>query len=485
MSDRKKILGCWLGKAAGGTLGQPYEGCEGPLALTFYDPVPTDMIPNDDLDLQVLWACVLAKMENPVINREIFARAWLEHVEFCYDEYGFAIRNLHHGVMPPHSGVCDNWFKDGLGAAIRSEIWACLAPGNPELAARYAREDACVDHTGDGIYAAQFLAAAESMAFIENDLIKIINAGLSVIPADSRLARAIRDTVKWCEECTDSLIVRSRILDKWGSENFTDAVMNLPFALLGLLHGKGDFGATVCIACNCGKDADCTAATAGALYGIINPDGIPEKWLAYIGDRLLVSKEIVGITPPETLGELCDMIMAIADKKPMLQAPETLPFHWPDTLKLQAECAIFSPWFAADENRFSPCLPDNFIIREFNGFHNSINADEVPLNSLYMMRFRFAIPERKNVIVMFNSPENTRVWIDGEYAFGREGGRMAPSFHRYPLNQSKKLTLAAGVHELLVGIAPITGKDKLEWVIGVADAATRLWLTDIKWNVKK
>lgn len=211
MSDRKKILGCWLGKAAGGTLGQPYEGCEGPLALTFYDPVPTDMIPNDDLDLQVLWACVLAKMEKPVINREIFARAWLNHIEFCYDEYGFAIRNLQHGVMPPHSGVCDNWFKDGLGAAIRSEIWACLAPGNPELAARYACEDACVDHTGDGIYAAQFLAAAESMAFIENDLIKIINVGLSVIPADSRLARAIRDTVKWCGECADSLVVRSRI----------------------------------------------------------------------------------------------------------------------------------------------------------------------------------------------------------------------------------------------------------------------------------
>ena len=29
--SREKILGCWLGKAVGGTLGQTFEGLEGPL----------------------------------------------------------------------------------------------------------------------------------------------------------------------------------------------------------------------------------------------------------------------------------------------------------------------------------------------------------------------------------------------------------------------------------------------------------------------
>ena len=53
---REKALGAWLGKAVGGTLGQPWEGCRGPLALTFYDPEPTGMMPNDDVDLQVVWA---------------------------------------------------------------------------------------------------------------------------------------------------------------------------------------------------------------------------------------------------------------------------------------------------------------------------------------------------------------------------------------------------------------------------------------------
>ncbi len=37
---RGKVLGAWLGKAVGGTLGQPWEGSTGPLNLSYYDPVP-------------------------------------------------------------------------------------------------------------------------------------------------------------------------------------------------------------------------------------------------------------------------------------------------------------------------------------------------------------------------------------------------------------------------------------------------------------
>ena len=166
---RKKVLGAWLGKAVGGTLGQPWEGSTGPLNLSYYNPVPTTMMPNDDLDLQILWACKLATDWNGVICRDHFAKAWPECIDFPFDEYGVAIRNLKRGIPAPVCGSYDNWFTDGLGAAIRSEIWACLAPGNPALAAKYAYEDACVDHAGNGIYAEQFLAALESQAFLESD----------------------------------------------------------------------------------------------------------------------------------------------------------------------------------------------------------------------------------------------------------------------------------------------------------------------------
>ena len=52
---KKKVEGCFIGKAVGGTLGAPYEGKRTTHSLTYYDPVPTEMLPNDDLDLQVVW----------------------------------------------------------------------------------------------------------------------------------------------------------------------------------------------------------------------------------------------------------------------------------------------------------------------------------------------------------------------------------------------------------------------------------------------
>lgn len=139
---RKKVLGCWLGKAVGGTLGAPIEGWDGPHHLEFYDPVPTTMVPNDDLDLQVVWAMTIAAQPKPVVNSQILAEAWLKNVGFPWDEYAVAIRNLKNGIRPPFSGSYDNWFVDGMGCAIRSEIWACLAPGDPERAAKFAYEDA-------------------------------------------------------------------------------------------------------------------------------------------------------------------------------------------------------------------------------------------------------------------------------------------------------------------------------------------------------
>src|SRR6185312_12748320 len=91
--------------------------------------------------------------------------------------------------------------------------------------------------------------------------------------------------------------------------NFTDVVMNLAFTVLAWLAGEGDFGRTVCIATNCGKDTDCTAATAGALMGILRPDRIDPSWLAPIGRELVLSKEIVGITPPPTIDAFADLIV--------------------------------------------------------------------------------------------------------------------------------------------------------------------------------
>ncbi|NLI75025.1 MAG: ADP-ribosylglycohydrolase family protein, partial [Candidatus Riflebacteria bacterium] len=97
--------------------------------------------------------------------------------------------------MPPLSGQIRNQrWRDSNGAWIRSEIWACVAPGCRWLAAQYAWEDACVDHgAGEGTWAEVFTATVESAAFVESDRDRLIEIGLSYIPQDCRVAAGMAE----------------------------------------------------------------------------------------------------------------------------------------------------------------------------------------------------------------------------------------------------------------------------------------------------
>lgn len=72
---RRKIHACWFGKAIGGTLGGPPEGEPGPLNFSFYDPVPTMMLSNDDLDLQLVWLHHLRSTGSRSVTPEILSEA--------------------------------------------------------------------------------------------------------------------------------------------------------------------------------------------------------------------------------------------------------------------------------------------------------------------------------------------------------------------------------------------------------------------------
>ncbi len=475
---RKKMLGCFFGKAVGGTLGMPFEGYAKTVDLSFYDPVPTDMLPNDDLDLQVLWACKLAEMKQPVIDRDVFAAAWVKHVNFPWDEYGVAIRNLRNGIPAPYSGSFDNYFINGLGAAIRSEIWACLAPGNPDLAVRYAYEDACVDHTGDGLYAELFLAALESVAFVESDMNRLIAAGLEAIPEDSALAHSIRDTVEWCARYSDWRDIREMIVRRYANSNFTDVVPNLGFMVMALLLAEGDFSKAICLAVNCGLDTDCTGATVGSIMGIVNPEGIDDRWLAPIGNKLVVSKEIVGINPPDTLEGFVELLLELREQVVLRNAPVADEPDW-SRYEIAAVAGKLPKFHRNSRYNLAPAMPADCETVRFPGAMGAIESSRVPANGAYLMKFQFKLKKKQCVRVMFACSSVAQVWIDGEFGFGRFGGVPAtPSFHRTALNTWTDLTLARGTHELLVAVAPVGDEPEITWTMGVGDAADCQWVAD-------
>ena len=328
---RDKVLGCWNGKNIGGVLGAPLEGQRQVNDVSFYlQDLNGNPPPNDDLDLQLVWLNAVERFGRQV-NASVLGEYWLSYIIPFWVEYGTGKTNLAAGLVPPLSGHVENDYRNSCGCFIRSELWACLCPGHPELAARYAYEDAIVDHGGEGMYAEIFCAAMQSAAFVETDRDQLIEIGLSYIPENCAVAKAVRialdcygQNVSWKEarhrilsEVPGNFGIRfTKIKDikddyPYGEPGF-DAPSNIGLMIIGWLYGENDFAKSLCIAVNCGEDTDCTAATLGAIFGIIYGDsGLPKEWKEPLGGVINTCciNRLNNIDIPNTVDELTDRVL--------------------------------------------------------------------------------------------------------------------------------------------------------------------------------
>lgn len=302
-----RVLGCWMGKNIGGTLGAPVEWRRQMNDFSFYtQELNGEPLPNDDLDIQLLWLLALEERGINLTPADL-AEYWCQFVTPHWVEYGTGKMNMRAGILPPLSGNFGNDYRDSCGSFIRTEIWACIAPANPMAAVRYAYNDSILDHGhGEGTWAALFVVAMESSAFVVSDVKTLVKIGLSYIPEDCGVATAVVCAVdsfdrglSW-QDARDEILryhrgkthcgLRGCISDADFEKGFFDgklgwdAPSNIAILVLGLLYGGDDFEKMLCITVNCGEDTDCTAATAGSIWGIIHGyDAIPQKWIEPIG----------------------------------------------------------------------------------------------------------------------------------------------------------------------------------------------------------
>lgn len=301
---RNKVHGCWIGKNIGGTLGGPFEGNPNMQNITDFTTEKGEPLPNDDLDLQLVWLTAMQQVGPKVLTANVLAEYWLSLIAPLWNEYGIGKSNLEMGLLPPLSGHYKNIWQHSNGAWIRSEIWACLAPGCPNIAAKYAIMDAQIDHGyGEGTYAEIFTATMQSMAFFENNVRKLIEKALTYIPADCRVAKCVNTVLECYDKGVDWAEVRQKIVADTADLGWFQAPANLGFVVLGLIYGEGDFKKSMLYAVNCGDDTDCTAATVGATLGIImGKDKIPQDWQEYIGDRIMtncINASYAGLIPKD------------------------------------------------------------------------------------------------------------------------------------------------------------------------------------------
>ena len=315
-SYRDKVYACWIGKNIGGTMGGPFEGKRELLDVKGFTTAANVVLPNDDLDLQLVWLLAVEKLGAKAIDAAVLGEFWISYIVPHWNEYGIGKVNMKRGLVPPLSGDYQNDWKHSNGAWIRTEVWACMAPGSPDVAAKYAMEDAKVDHgSGEGTFAAAFVAAMQAAAFVIKDLRTCIEIGLAKIPEECRMADSIRTVLKCYDEGKTAVETRNIILERNSDigDGWFEAPSNVSYAIIGLLWGEGDFKKSMILAINCGDDTDCTAATVGATMGILGGGAIiPEDWKAHIGDDIVtisINKGNVARKVPATCTELSERVI--------------------------------------------------------------------------------------------------------------------------------------------------------------------------------
>ena len=143
-----------------------------------------------------------------------------------------------------------------------------------------------------------FVAVCISYAFIEKDIRKIIEKGLSYIPADCEYTRVVRKVMEFYDAHPENWHDCFRyIFENFGYDKYPGIchiIPNIAVMILSLLYGEGDFSRTLSICNMCGWDTDCNVGNVATIMGVRNGlEGIEyEKWRKPINDFLACSSVI-------------------------------------------------------------------------------------------------------------------------------------------------------------------------------------------------
>jgi len=221
-----KIHAGWVGKVAAGSGALPTEMWSKEAIRRKYGELnappqtPTSRGPLDDTTLAFLgWQA--AREHGAGFTSGDIAQEWVDHLTGADlqgggfgREFLEVLRRLRQGEKPPVRTGSPR--AEWIAAQMRAEIWGMLAPGEPERAADYATRDASIFNTGNGLYAAQFVAILTARLMVGPDLRQAIDVARVIVPGDSVLARAIDDTLAWHDQApTDWEQVHERFVDKY------------------------------------------------------------------------------------------------------------------------------------------------------------------------------------------------------------------------------------------------------------------------------
>lgn len=273
--------------------------------------------PDDDLNYTIT-GMLLLESAGRGFTTEQLAQLWFTHLP-CGWQYGPERTMNALYALGTHVGPFDwrrsvmvaNAGSELCGALIRADAYAYACPGDPGQAAELTYRDASYTHRRTGVYAAMFVAAALAQALGAGrgcTWEEIAGAGLSVVPARSRLWHSIARNTELVAAATDWQDGALAISAEFASYTHCQIHQELG-TLLNTLRFARDTGAGICMQVAQGNDTDSFGATAGSLLGAwYGPGSLDARWLAPFGDQIRTG--LAGF-PERSLGQLAVRMAAL------------------------------------------------------------------------------------------------------------------------------------------------------------------------------
>jgi len=301
---RDKMKAGWIGQIAGVSWGAPTEFkyrsqiMPDNIMPKWLPCMINDAFGQDDLYVEMTF---LRSMEQYGLDVNIRQAG----IDFANSGYGLwcandaGRKNLRKGIAPPDSSHPKfNKCPNDIDYQIEADYSGLIAPGLPNVAIALGEKFGRLMNYGDGMYAGQLMGAMYCEAFFEKDIVKVIEAGLKAIPAESQHAEMVRDLLKWSKECPTWEECWKRCEEKYrknpeyqkASNGDIDCKINGAYVLLGLLYGKGDLDLTIQISCRAGQDSDCNpSSSAGVLFTTLGASKLPERFTKELNEKTIFS----------------------------------------------------------------------------------------------------------------------------------------------------------------------------------------------------
>ena len=263
------VYSSWLGKIIGIRLGAPVENYSSEKIEQLYHGktgylVDYDIFASDDDSNGPLFFFRSLLDKNELTSDDI-ANTMLGYIQryqgfFWWGGEGIstehtAYLNLERGIKPPFSGKSSTngiALSEQIGGQIFSDCWGYLSLGDPIQAKEFAIKASCISHDGNGIQGGIFVAVAISLAYVNDNIVDVINQTLNYLDSDMEYYRVVRVIMDYYyqhpenwKDCLD-FIQKNYGYDKY--PGVCHIIPNACIMIMAMMYGENDFSKTLTIA---------------------------------------------------------------------------------------------------------------------------------------------------------------------------------------------------------------------------------------------